>query len=258
MLVVIFLSLALALSINLIMFLVAFQYRSDKLTDISYAVSFISLDIMALYGGKAYNKFSIILFLLVILWAVRIGSFLLYRILKVGKDKRFDQLRDSFVGFGKFWLGQAITAWVLMLPVTISLYKGYANLRALIYIGVVIWLIGLIIETAADTQKIKFKNNPKNKDKWINNGIWSYSRHPNYFGEIAIWAGIYVYAFPALSYPQRLICLASPLLITLVLRYVSGVPILEKSADKKWGKDSAYKSYKSRTNLIIPFPPSKK
>lgn len=247
------LSLAISLAINLVLFLIAFRYKSDKLTDISYSISFISLAILAYIYSQDKNSYSLILFLMIILWGVRIGGFLLRRILKVGKDKRFDPLRDNFINFGKFWLGQAITAWVLLLPVTISIYRGH-KINSVAYIGFGIWAFGLIIETIADLQKIQFKNNPENRGKWIQSGIWGYSRHPNYYGEILVWIGVYVYALPGLTAWQRIICLLSPLLISLVLLFVSGVPILEKNADERWGNDPNYLEYKKRTSLILLLP----
>ncbi len=116
------------------------------------------------------------------------------------------------------------------------------------------WTVGLIIETIADVQKIQFKNNPANKGKWIESGIWRYSRHPNYFGEIVVWIGVYIVAATSLPFVQAAIGLISPLFIIVLLLFVSGIPILEKSADKRWGNDPAYKKYKKRTSLLIPLP----
>lgn len=175
------------------------------------------------------------------------------RIMKVGKDRRFDDIRDHFVRFGKFWVAQAVTSWILMIPVIIAQYRG-DEISLLAWIGLIIWLVGLIIESLADAQKFAFKQDLSNKNKWIESGVWKYSRHPNYFGEISVWVGIYIYSFSALMGLERLIGLASPLLITAVLMFVSGVPILEKNADNRWGKLSAYKAYKARTRLILPLP----
>lgn len=250
---IILVALASSLAINLVLFLLAFRLQSDKLTDISYSLSFLVIDIVSLvYAGK-YFAFNWVIFLLAALWAIRIGSFLLMRVLKVGKDRRFDGMRESFVRFGKFWLGQAITAWVLMLPVAIALYRG-GKITGLVAAGIVIWLAGLLIETAADYQKFAFKQDSSNKNKWIEEGVWKYSRHPNYFGEILVWCGIYVACFGTLNGLERLICLSSPVLISLVLLFVGGVPVLEKSADRRWGNLKTYQDYKQRTRLLIPLP----
>ena len=246
-------SLVIALSINIILFLVAYRYRSDKLTDISYAISFMALDIFALFHAKKINTYSLILFLLVAIWSLRIGGFLLIRILRVGKDKRFDDLRNNFIKFGKFWIGQAFTSWVLMLPLTLALYNGGIIGFAAI-LGAVLWFGGLTIEAIADYQKFAFKQTYTSKNVWIQSGVWRYSRHPNYFGEILVWVGIYIYCFTSLTLVEKVLGLSSPGLITAVLLLVSGVPILEKAADQRWGDVAAYKLYKRNSRLLVPIP----
>ncbi len=250
---IILVALASSLLINLILFIIAFKLQSDKLTDISYALSFLTIDIASFVYVGRYNAFSWIIFLLSAIWSFRIGGFLLIRILKFGKDHRFDDMRQSFVRFGKFWIGQALTTWILMLPVSIALYRG-RNVSLLLILGAIVWLVGLLIEALADYQKLVFKLDNKNKGNWIQEGLWKYSRHPNYFGEIVVWVGIYIACFAALNSIERLIGLASPLLITLLLLFVSGVPILEKSADKRWGELKDYKDYKRHSRLLIPLP----
>jgi steroid 5-alpha reductase family enzyme len=120
-------------------------------------------------------------------------------------------------------------------------------------LGLGIWFIGLIIEATADIQKYKFKLDKKNKDKFIDIGIWKYSRHPNYFGEILCWVGVYVFVFLSFSISEKLIALIGPLFITTLLLFVSGIPLLEKYADKKWGKEKDYQEYKKNTNILIPW-----
>jgi steroid 5-alpha reductase family enzyme len=244
-------ALIISLAINLLMFFIAFRLNSDKLTDASYAISFIALAVFVLIKSSSINNYVLLGSLMVIIWAIRIGGFLLYRVIKAGKDKRFDEIRDSFINFGKFWLGQALTVWILTLPLITSA-KSTKPLGLLSIIGILVWLVGLLIEAAADNQKRIFKNKSKTIHEWIDEGLWHYSRHPNYFGEILVWFGIYIYSFNHLDSLGKLIGLVSPVFIFLLLRFISGIPILEKSADKKWGKDPAYKTYKKQTNLLIP------
>jgi steroid 5-alpha reductase family enzyme len=253
MLSMLFWSLVIALAINGILFLVAFRLQSDRLTDVSYAVTFIAL---ALFVFARSDETASVTggTILVCLWALRIGGFLLYRIMQTGRDRRFDGIREHFLHFGTFWLGQAITVWVLMFPLALSAHNPW-NGRA--WIGVVLWIWGLTIESFADAQKYRFTHNPTNKGHWIDGGLWRYSRHPNYLGEIIIWVGIYLYALPDLSTSGKLLGILSPLLITTLLLYVSGIPALEKSADKRWGDDRAYVRYKRSTSLLIPFPKRK-
>lgn len=246
-------SLGLSLIINIAMFLVAFKLQSDKLTDASYAVTFI---VLAVYSTviAGFSAFHLVLLATVVLWAIRLGSFLLYRVSVIGKDSRFDQMRGNFVKFSGFWILQAVTVWVLMLPVLLASQHDTA-VEPPVIVGLIIWLVGLSIEAIADLQKFRFSQKPENKGKWIESGIWKYSRHPNYFGEIMVWLGVYMIAVQALPIVPALVALASPLFIATLLLFVSGIPLLEKAADARWGDNPKYKAYKRRTSILIPLPP---
>ncbi len=250
----ILLYLLIVLGINIALFLIAYRLKSDKLTDISYALSFLALDVAIIIHTKRFDAYGFVLFLMVALWAVRIGGFLLIRVLHVGKDKRFDDMRDSFTRFGKFWVGQALTAWVLMLPVALAQDNNSGKVTTLALAGVAVWALGLIIEATADYQKYAFKLSPAKKHRWIQTGLWKYARHPNYLGEILIWVGIYIYCFEALNLAEKILGLSSPGLIAVLLLFVSGVPLLEKSADKRWGTLPEYRAYKAKTRMLIPIP----
>jgi steroid 5-alpha reductase family enzyme len=249
----IFLYLLIVLSINIALFLVAYGFKSDKLTDISYALSFLTLDVAIIFNTNRLHTYGLILFLMVALWAIRIGGFLLIRVLHVGKDRRFDDMRGSFTRFGKFWVGQALTAWILMLPVALAEHNGN-KVTTMAVVGLVVWSLGLVIEATADYQKYIFKRSLASKNKWIQRGLWKYARHPNYLGEILTWVGIYIYCFEALSLAEKILGLSSPGLIAVLLLFVSGVPLLEKSADKRWGMLPEYQTYKANTRLLIPIP----
>lgn len=246
-------SLAIVLIINLLLFWIAYRQQSDKLTDFSYALSFIAVAVSAMILGNS-QPVLVIAVAMVVIWAIRLGVFLVYRIRKTGRDSRFDEMRSDFLAFLKFWVGQAIVAWVLLLPV-LFLAGQSGVLTGISYIGIVIWLFGLLVEAIADLQKFRFTQEPKNKGKWIDHGLWHYSRHPNYFGEICVWIGMYVTVFSSLNGLEKVIGLISPIVIFITLRFISGVPPLEKSADKKWGDKRDYRAYKKRTNLLIPWLP---
>ncbi len=257
---VLFGALILSIVFNLSVFALAYKYKSDKLTDITYSLSFILLAIFSLFQADKTNYYSLIIFFMVLIWAIRLGSFLLYRVIKVGKDNRFDTVRDDFHRFFKFWLAQALTVWLLMIPVILAI-TNYNNYDLVSYkgdiiwnIGVFIWAAGLIIESIADIQKYNFRNKYKSNSKWINTGLWQHSRHPNYFGEILVWLGLYLSCVIVLDTTQRIISIISPIFITILLIYISGIPILENSADKKWGKSKEYLAFKKRTNLLLPLP----
>lgn len=247
----------LAIGLNLIGFGFAYDAKTDKLTDLSYGATFLILGLKSfLDGSKSLPQ--ILLFAIITLWAVRLATFLYMRILDNQRDKRFDGVREDFWKFGKFWVGQAVSVWLILLPAIFVLRGQQAKFTGLTLIGWAIIIFGIFIETLADAQKLDFKSYPKNKNRWIEQGIWKYSRHPNYFGEMLMWAGVYIYAFSSLDGWQRLVSLASPFWISFLLIFVTGIPQVEKSADKKWGKQAAYKTYKQRTSLLVPLPKSPK
>lgn len=246
-------ALVLSVGINLVMFLPAFYFKTDKLTDISYAVTFAVLALFGVVQGNTSTS-RLILFAMISVWALRLGGFLLYRVWQKGKDSRFDEMREHFWKFGRFWLLQGVTVWVVMLSAILAFSEESMSANVLSIIGLAIWATGLVIETVADWQKFKFSQNPKNEGTWIDEGIWQYSRHPNYFGEMSVWIGVYLFCLANLSGYQVWLGLLSPLYIIGLLLFVSGVPILEKSADKKWGDDKKYQQYKKRTSILIPLP----
>lgn len=252
MLTILGISLAVSVVINISMFLIAFKMKSDKLTDVSYAFSFVVLAIFAALNSEK-SPYHLLLAGLIILWGLRIGSFLLYRVIKAGKDQRFDGMREDFLKFGKFWLTQAIVVWILMIP-SLFAFESQFIFTGLSFGGILLWALGLLTEAVADFQKFRFSQDSKNKDKWIEVGIWKYSRHPNYFGEILVWTGVYMYVVASLIPLQAVVGLISPIFITVLLLFISGIPILEKSADRKWGRLKTYRNYKKQTSILIPLP----
>ena len=238
------------LALNFVGFIIAYLLKSDKLTDLMYGLSFIAIAIYAFMSGTKTPS-SAILLLLIFLWGTRIAVFLVIRIFNIKKDSRFDGIREIFWKFGFFWVMQAVTSLVIMI-LSIYFFQKDSSISWISIVGLCIWLIGFFFETVADIQKFRFNNNPNNAGKFINVGLWSLSRHPNYFGEIVMWCGIYIYVFSGLSILERFVSLSSPILIIVLLLFVTGIPKLEKYADKKWGKDKNYQKYKENTPQLIP------
>ena len=241
-----------SIGINLLMFVPAFRYKTDKLTDISYAVTFA---VVAGIGFAASNKSQLHLLLLcmVLLWAVRLGGFLLYRVWKKGRDTRFDEMRNSFWLFLRFWVLQGLSVFVVMLAAITGFNQTSTTVNIISRVGIFIFIAGLLIEATADMQKYRFSSDPKNKGKWIDEGIWRASRHPNYLGEMMVWIGVYITVTQSLSSTlQVFIAVLSPLYIICLLLFASGVPILEKSAEARWGKQKAFKEYKTQVPVLIP------
>lgn len=241
--------LLLALGINLLMFIPAFIFKTDRLTDISYALSFVILMTIA-WIMEPLSLENTLVALMVTLWAIRLGSFLFVRIGKMRRDKRFDGRRESFTKFLSFWSLQGITVGIVLIPAL--LFMGKIN-KSVLNIGVFIWLTGLMIETIADAQKFRFNQDPANKGKFIDRGLWKFSRHPNYFGEILIWIGLYIYVFQSFSTFEKLYTLAGPLFITILLLFISGIPTVEKRAKEKFADDPAYLRYIHSTSILIPW-----
>ena len=240
-----------SVAINLLMFIPAFRYKTDKLTDLSYALSFIVLSLVAFISSQK-DLTHFVLLAMVVTWSIRLGGFLFLRIRKQKRDKRFDEMRDSIWKFGRFWLLQGVSVYVILLASLFVWNKDEVAFGWLSWVGLAIFISGLLIESVADYQKRKFSSKSDNKDKWINTGLWSMSRHPNYLGEMIVWTGVYTYAFSNLSLNERLIGLLSPVYIICLLLFVSGIPLLEKAADQKWGENAEYKKYKKSTPVLLP------
>lgn len=191
---------------------------------------------------------------MVLIWGVRIATYLFVRILKIKKDKRFDGIRENFISFAMFWLFQALAVWIISLPSTyIHSLQIDQPLVMMMFVGVLIFGIGIVIETFADAQKFIFKNNQKNKGKWIATGLWKYARHPNYFGEMMCWWGIFIFTIPFQS-GVTWFTIIGPLTITYILVFVTGVPTLEKKYNERYKDNKEYAEYKKRTNLLVPLP----
>lgn len=248
----ILLTLAVSLSIQAVLFAVAATFKTDKVTDLSYGLTFIVLAGWLWSNGDRSQPAQLVLAGMVIAWGVRLAAYLFHRILTIGRDARFDGIREHFWPFFKFWLGQGIAVWVIMLPVTLWFARP-GTWHVLMTIGVAVWAVGLVIETVADAQKFAAKQRPGGGDRWVDTGLWSLSRHPNYFGEMLCWWGVYVFVAKDLG-PWNAIGVIGPLSITFILLKVTGIPTLEKSAQKKWGADPAYQAYVARTRRLMPIP----
>ena len=169
-------------------------------------------------------------------------------------DHRFDEMRDKPLRFARFWLLQAIAVAVMMLPVSYLLGRDDApGFGPWVIAGAAVWLIGLVIEAVAMPRSRRSRRSRRTAERFITTGLWRYSRHPNYFGEILVWWGLFAYAVPFL-HGAAFAVVIGPIFITLLLLFVSGIPLLERSADEKYGDDPAYREYKRRTSILVPLP----
>ena len=246
------LSVGLAFLIQWLVFIPAYLLQTEKFFDLTGSITYIFVIAIAVFFSKGADGRSILLAALVVIWAIRLGSFLFSRIQKAGKDDRFDEIKPSFIRFLNVWTIQGLWVTFTMAAALVSITTtSRKELDLFAIVGFLVWIFGFAIEVIADSQKRRFSANPDNKGKFIRTGLWSRSRHPNYFGEIILWVGVAMIALPVLQGWQW-VALISPVFVTLLLTRVSGVPLLENKADKKWGGQADYESYKKNTPVLIP------
>ena len=239
--------------IHWLVFIPSYLFKTEKYYDITGTIAYLVMTALAVFSTDELNLRSQVVAVLIVVWALRLGLFLFVRVFQVGEDKRFHEVKKSFLRFLVWFSMSAL--WVFL--TTANALTLILNNHPLIddgyfLIGLMIWLIGFAFEVTADEQKKRFRNNPNNKGQFIRTGLWSISRHPNYFGEILIWVGMAIISFPVLSGWQYA-TLMSPLFVTLLLTRVSGINLLEASSDKKWGNMRSYQQYKQRTSVLVPF-----
>ena len=245
----------LAYVIHWIAYIPAYIFQTEKFYDLTGSVTYLSVVwfvFLSTYQSISLNFGNLILVLLISIWTIRLGLFLFMRIHKAGEDKRFRTIKTSASQFFMTFTisGLWVTLCSMCALVAISSPEGLV-MNALTYIGIILFIIGFGIEIVADNQKTAFRSIEANKDSFITSGLWSKSRHPNYFGEVLLWFAIAVISFSSLEGLQ-LITLISPVFTYILLVYVSGVRMLEDMNDKKWADDEQYKSYKKNTPMLFP------
>ena len=240
--------------IHLVIFVPSYYFQTEKFFDLTGTISYVSSVLFIFFKSntvESINLGSLTLSTFIIIWSLRLGTFLFLRIKKEGKDRRFNEIKKSFSWF--FMTFSVSGMWVTIC--SICALTGIANgiiFSSTTIIGIIIFIIGFTIEIIADSQKTKFRANDDNKDKFISSGLWKYSRHPNYLGEIILWLGISLISFSSLEGFQY-VTLISPIFTYLLLVNVSGINLLEKSGKKKWGHLESYKIYKKNTPRLIGF-----
>ncbi len=254
---ILFICLIISFVLHWIAFIPAYLARTEKFYDIAGTVAYLSVLATASYltvisSNNNLQLRSIIVIILVLIWALRLGLFLFVRVLKAGEDRRFREVKQNFSKFLVWWSVSAL--WVFLTAanaLTMIINNVSFTDDFYFYFGLSLWLIGFSFEAIADEQKRRFKSDKKNKDAFISTGLWGLSRHPNYFGEILLWIGMAVIALPTLVGWQY-VTLISPIFIYFLLTRVSGVNLLEDRANQKWGGTEEYESYVKKTPVLIP------
>ena len=203
-----------AFIIQWILFLPAYFFQTEKFYDIVGSFTYLTVILYTFSSSKisiGFNIGNLIISFLIIIWALRLGSFLFLRICKVGEDKRFKYIKPSATRFFMTWTLQGMWVSVCSLSALTAMSSSTGIvLNELFFIGIFIFISGLSLEIIADYQKTKFRKQPENRGYFISSGLWAYSRHPNYVGEIVLWTGISVMSFSSLSGVQY-IALISPI-----------------------------------------------
>ena len=239
--------------IQWVAFIPAYMFQTEKFFDLTGSITYSSVFIYCIYLASSgdLNWGSLVISILVILWAGRLGTFLFTRIAKDGEDKRFRTIKPDIAQFFMTWTLQGM--WVSLC--SLCAITGIASETGIIvnnifYIGLVMFIGGFAIEIVADQQKSAFRAIPENRNKYITSGLWSRSRHPNYFGEITLWTGVAVMSFSSLSGIEYL-TLISPIFTYLLLVKISGVRMLEGRGQKTWGNDEDYIAYIKNTPMVM-------
>ncbi len=245
-----------AFAVNWIVFIPSLIQKTERYFDLTGSFTYISVTVLALILGPNNEATSWIMAVLIFIWAGRLGSFLFKRIHNDGGvDGRFNKIRANPLRLFETWTLQGL--WVSLTALaawTAITSADEAPFGVLTVVGLVVWAIGFAIEVRADGEKSAFKNDPANKGRFISTGIWAWSRHPNYFGEITLWAGMALIALPAFD-GREFIALVSPAFVALLLIKISGIPSLERRGLKRWGDDPDYQAYVKNVPVLIPRPP---
>jgi len=243
--------------VNWLVFLPSNAAKSEHYFDLTGTLTYLSLIATAVYFTPELGLRAKIVAAMVVIWALRLGTFLFTRVRRVGSDGRFDKIKIDPLRFFVVWTIQGL--WVLLtMACSLAIITNGVNkeLGIIGYVGIVMWVVGFIIEVISDSQKTAFKKDKANEGKFINVGLWSWSRHPNYFGEILLWSGIAVLAIPVLQ-GWQFVTLISPIFVFLLLTKVSGINMLAAKGKKKWGDDPSYQKYLASTSLLVPLPPKR-
>lgn len=245
----------LAFAINWIVFIPSNRAKTEHYYDLTGSITYLTVTVAALVLSDDLDARAVIVAAMVVVWALRLGTFLFRRVRRDGRDGRFDRIKTDPLRFFMTWTLQGL--WVLLTAAcALAIITGSdrSSIGWVTVIGIVVWIAGFGIEVVADQQKSAFKKNPANEGRFITSGLWAWSRHPNYFGEITLWIGIAIMALPVLS-GWRWVALISPVFVILLITRVSGLPMLEARAEKRWGSDQEFRTYTANTPVLIPRPP---
>ena len=232
-------------------FLLALILKDNSIVDIFWGIGFILLTILSLWKSDSFDAKKIIVGMMILIWGLRLSIHIFLRNKGRGEDFRYANWRRTWKNFVlrsflQVFMLQGFFMLVIVWPVLHINHGSSVEFGMIDIFGILIFLTGFIFEVVGDFQMKAFKKDPANSGKIITTGLWKYTRHPNYFGEALLWWGIWLMAVPVID---GIYTILSPLVITWLLRYISGVPMLEK----KYEGRADWEEYKARTPVFVPF-----
>lgn len=243
-------------------FIIAQVKKNNGLADMAWGLGFVLVAIVSLITHKNYTFIPITITILVALWGFRLFYHITKRNWNSQEDYRYVEMRERWGknfkrnAFLRVFMSQMLLLFIISAPIQLASMFATSKNSTLSYslfgIGVILWLTGYAFEVIGDAQLAQFKKDPNNKGKILSSGLWTYTRHPNYFGEATMWWAIWIISMASFA-PINLLGFVGPLLITYLLLFVSGVPLLEK----KYKDNEAFQAYAKKTSIFFPMPPKK-
>lgn len=232
-------------------FFVACALKRNDIADVAWGLGFVLMSWIAFLFSE-YSARSLLVNVLVTIWGLRLAWHIARRMSNKPEDYRYAAWRKTWKHFYmrsyfQIFILQGVFLYIILLPVLFIHTSETVRLQYIDLIGVVVWIIGFFFESVGDRQLRRFLKDPANKGKIMDQGLWAYSRHPNYFGEVTQWWGIFLCC---VALPGGSITIIGPLLITFLILFVSGVPLLEK----KYAGKPDFEAYKKRTSMFVPMP----
>lgn len=243
-----------ALAINWAAAIPAILRQTEHFYDLTGSLTYLSVTALALWLAGPPTLQGWLVTAMVVIWAARLGSMLFLRIRAAGEDKRFQQIKRRPDRFFGAWTMQALWVMLTVLAALVVITTASGPPTLLFWIGAAVWLAGFAIEVVADRQKAAFRADPANAGRYITSGLWAWSQHPNYFGEIMLWTGIAIAALPQLA-GWSWLALVSPLFAYVLLTRISGIPLLAAQARERWGDEPEWRAHVKRTSRLFPLPP---
>ena len=246
-----------AFGVNLVVYIPSFLNQTEQYFDLTGSVTYLTVTVIAITTTAELDTRTLLLGAAIVLWAGRLGTFLFRRVTRDGGDGRFDTLKLDSLVFLRVWMLQGLWVTITAGAALAAMTSGAKQDLGIVgVVGLALWVVGFVIEVIADRQKSAFRADEANDGRFITTGLWAWSRHPNYFGEITLWLGIAILATPALA-DWQIATLISPLFVFVLLTRISGVPLLERRGLKRWGDDPEYQAYLATTPVLMLRPPNR-